>query len=162
MTAGDEPNPTIEIAAQKDSKDRESYGPQTRVARADNGFEVPLDKLLRTGERPLLWSIDERMRLARRRAAGRILVRNREVFQVSLASGRQIELTSGQHVLKLDVWKPLQELSAGSRIAVLRRLSEPVQVRPMHDSEVIRRPPATRSCCAAAGGYCFFGCCVSS
>jgi replicative DNA helicase len=31
----------------------------------------------------------------------------------------------------------LQELSAGSRVAVLRRLSEPVQLKSMHDSEVI-------------------------
>jgi intein/homing endonuclease len=92
---------------------------------------------MHSGEQPLLWSVDERMRLVRRRAAGRVLIRSREVFRVSLASGRQIELTSGQHVLKVDGWKPLQELSAGSWIGVLRRLSEPVQVRPMHDSEVI-------------------------
>ena len=77
------------------------------------------------------------MRLIRRRATGRVLIRSREVFRVGLASGRQIELTSGQHVLKIDGWKPLTELSVGNRIAVLRRLSEPVQLKRMHNSELI-------------------------
>jgi replicative DNA helicase len=110
---------------------------QTRLIRADNGFEISLDELMHTGEHPLLWSVDEKMRLIRRRATGRILIGSREVFRVKLASGRQLELTSGQVVLKVDGWKPLAELSAGSRIAVLRRLSEPVQLTRMHDSEVI-------------------------
>ena len=88
-------------------------------------------------EQPLLWSVDERMRLKRRRGTGRILVRSREVFRIRLASGRQLELTSGQHVLKVDGWKPLIELGVGSRIAVVRRLSQPVHLKPMHDSEVI-------------------------
>ncbi|MDT5291926.1 MAG: replicative helicase [Mycobacterium sp.] len=145
MTAGEDPNSAIEVV---DSNDLDGYGPPTqpksmtespltRVARADNGSEVPLDQLMHCGEQPLLWSVDERMRLIRRRAAGRVVIRSRDVFRVSLASGRQLELTSGQHVLKVDGWKPLTELGVGSRIAVLRRLFEPVQLKRMYDSEVI-------------------------
>jgi replicative DNA helicase len=148
MTASDDPDSAIEIAARTDGrarKDRELPGgsitpaksPQTRVARADNGFEITLDEWMRTGEHPLLWSVDQRMRLIRRRATGCVVIRSREVFRLRLASGRQLELTSGQHVLKVDGWEPLAELRADSRIAVLRRFSEPVETKPMHDSEVI-------------------------
>lgn len=89
------------------------------------------------GEPPLVWSLNERMRLIRRRVTGRIVIRSQEVFRLSLASGRQLELTSEHHLLKVDGWKPMTELSAGSRIAVLRRLYEPVQPRHMHGSELI-------------------------
>ena len=92
---------------------------------------------MHAGEQPLLWSVGERMRLIRRRVTGRVLVHSREVFRIRLASGRQLELTSGQHVLKVDGWEPLTELGVGSRIAVVRRLYQPVQLKPMHDSEVI-------------------------
>ena len=110
---------------------------QTRITRADNGFEDPLDELMQTGEPPLLWSVDERMRLTKRRAIGRIVIRSRDAFRLNLASGRRLELAADQQVLKVDGWRPVSALSAGSRIAVLRRLSEPVQLKRMHNSEVI-------------------------
>jgi replicative DNA helicase len=111
--------------------------PQVRVARSDNGFEVTLDELMRTGEHPPLWSVDERMRLRRRRETGRVLIRSPEVIRLTLLSGRELELTAGQQALKLDGWKSIADLSNGDRIDVLRRLSEPAQTRRMHDSEVI-------------------------
>src|SRR5215208_6998937 len=109
MTAAEDPDSAIEVVVRMGSKDRKGCGPPTqplgataspqmRVARADNGFEVPLNELMRAGEQPLLWSVDERMRLIRRRVRGRVVIRSREVFRVSLASGRQLELTSGQRV----------------------------------------------------------------
>lgn len=108
-----------------------------RVMRCDNGLEVPIDDLMQTGEQPLLWSIDDRMRLIRRQVTGHVEIREQEIFGLRLASGRQLELTSGQQVLKLDGWKSLAELSIRSRIAALRRLSEPVQPARMHDAEII-------------------------
>lgn len=107
------------------------------VSRAGNGFEVALDELMRTGERPLLWSVDERMRLIRRRATGSVTIRSRQILRLSLASGRQLDLTSDQRVRKVDRWTSLAELSVGSRIAVLRRLSEPARPKRMDDSGVI-------------------------
>lgn len=112
--------------------------PQTmRVSRADNGFEVALDELMRTGERPLLWPVNERMRLIRQRATRSVTIRKCKVVRLSLASGRQLDLASDLHVRKLDGWTSVAELSVGSRIAALRRLSEPAQPKRMHDSEVI-------------------------
>src|SRR5687767_12349144 len=130
MTECDDPGSAIEMAALTDGSYRDDYEPprqtispakslQTRIMRADNGFEVPLDQLVHAGEQPLLWSVDERMRLIRRRATGRVLVHSREVFRIRLASGRQLELTSGQHILMVDGWKPLTELGVGGRIAVV-------------------------------------------
>ena len=137
MAAGDNPISLSDMDARTDSKDGMGESLQTRVARADNGFEVPLDQLMHSGEKPLLWSVDERLRLIRRRTTGCVAIRSREVFRVNLSSGRQLELISGQQVLKVDGWRSLTELSAGSRIAVVRRLPEPVQLKRMHDSEII-------------------------
>jgi intein/homing endonuclease len=110
---------------------------QLRVSRADNGFEVAPYELMCTGERPLLWSVDEKMRLIRRRGTQSVTIRNRQVIRLSLASGRQLDLASDLHLLKVDGWRSVAGLSVGSRIAVLRRLHEPVQSKWMHDSEVI-------------------------
>ncbi|OBF38083.1 hypothetical protein A5724_10100 [Mycobacterium sp. ACS1612] len=107
------------------------------MARADNGFEVPLDQLAQDTDPPLLWSIGDRMRLARRRISGRVVSSRQEVFRLSLASGRELELASAQQVLKVDGWKPVTELSVGSRVAVVRRLSEPTWTTRMDDSELI-------------------------
>src|SRR5205823_12422298 len=38
----------------------------TRVLRADNGTEVTLGELLASGERPLVWSLDEQLRMVAR------------------------------------------------------------------------------------------------
>lgn len=43
---------------------------EQRVMRADNGVDTPLDQLTCAGASPLLWSLDERMRLVKRRAPG--------------------------------------------------------------------------------------------
>lgn len=136
-------------AARTDGSVREKCGPfptaqvgvkdplQTLLARADTGFEVSSYEMMRTGERPLLWSVNDRMRLIRRRATGHVVRSTDEGLRLGLASGRQLDLTSRQRVLKVDGWKPVAELNVGDRIAVLRRLSEPTQLERMHDSEVI-------------------------
>jgi replicative DNA helicase len=120
-----------------ESPERVTAPKTMRVSRADNGFEVALDELMRTGAQPLLWSVDERMRLIRRRAIPRVMIRYCQVVRLSLASGRQLDLASNLHVRKVDGWTSVAELSVGGRIAVLRQLSEPVQLKWMHDSEII-------------------------
>ncbi len=108
-----------------------------RVARADNGFDESLETLKRTGEKPLLWSVDERGRLVRRRSSGTVTVRSRQAHRLDLASGRQLELASDQHVLKVDGWAPVSNLASGSRIGVVRRLGAPTDPRVMNESEII-------------------------
>lgn len=108
-----------------------------RVLRADNGNESSMAELMRSAERPLLWSVDERMRLVKRAMTSPISMQAREMYSLRLASGRQLTVTSAHRVRKLDGWTSVTGLSPGSRIAALRRVGEPTQPERMHDSEVI-------------------------
>lgn len=109
----------------------------TRVLRADKGSEIPLSELMETPGTPLLWSVDDRYRLVRRKAAGHVEKKSREMYRLELASGRQLELASDQQLLKLEGWVPMADLVKGSRVGVLRRLGVPASLQPMDDSEVI-------------------------
>ena len=109
----------------------------TRILRADNGAEVTFGELMRTGERPLVWSLDERKRMVARPMTNVFYSGHKEVFKVRLASGREVEATANHPFMTLDGWTPLGELKVGDRVAVPRRVPEPVHTQRMDDSEVI-------------------------
>ena len=109
----------------------------TRILRADNGAEVTFGELLRTGERPLVWSLDERKRMVARPMTNVFPSGRKEVFKVRLASGREVEATGNHPFMTLDGWSALEELSVGDRVAVPRRVPEPVNTHRMPDDEVI-------------------------
>lgn len=109
----------------------------TRILRADTGAEVTFGELLRTGERPLVWSLDERKRMVARPMTNVFPSGNKEVFKLRLASGREVEATANHPFMTFDRWVPLGELTVGSRVAVPRRVPEPVNTERMADSEVI-------------------------
>ncbi|KWX56695.1 replicative DNA helicase [Mycobacterium sp. NAZ190054] len=109
----------------------------TRILRADTGAEVTFGELMRTGERPLVWSLDERKRMVARPMTNVFYSGHKEVFKVRLASGREVEATANHPFMTFDGWKPLGELEVGARVAVPRRVPEPVQTQRMHDSEVV-------------------------
>ncbi|EID54349.1 replicative DNA helicase [Saccharomonospora xinjiangensis] len=108
----------------------------TRLLRADTGTEVSFGELLCTGERPIVWSLDERMRLVPRPITNVFSSGVKEVFKVRLASGREIEATGNHPMLTVDAWFPLRELPVGSRVAVPRRTPEPLTVEPLAAAEV--------------------------
>ena len=110
---------------------------KTRILRADTGAEVTFGELMRTGERPLVWSLDERKRMVARPMANVFSSGHKEVFKVRLASGREIEATGNHPFMTLDGWTPLEQLTAGDRVAVPRRVPEPVHTRRLPDDEVI-------------------------
>ena len=60
----------------------------TRILRADTGAEVRFGELMRTGERPLEWSVDERKRMVARPMTNVFPSGRKEVFTLRLASGR--------------------------------------------------------------------------
>jgi replicative DNA helicase len=62
---------------------------------------------------------------------------HKEVFKMRLASGREIEATANHPFMTFDGWTPLGELKVGDRLAVPRRVPEPVQTQRMDDSEII-------------------------
>jgi replicative DNA helicase len=109
----------------------------TRILRADSGAEVTFGELMRTGERPLVWSLDERLRMVARPMTNVFPSGHKEVFRLRLASGREVEATGNHPFMKLEGWTPLEQLNVGDRIATPRRVPEPVDTQRMDDSEVI-------------------------
>ena len=97
----------------------------TRILRADNGAEVTFGELMRTGERPLVWSLDERKRMVARPMTNVFPSGHKEVFRLRLASGREVEATANHPFLTFDGWTPLGELKVGDRLAVPRRVPSP-------------------------------------
>lgn len=108
-----------------------------RILRADNGSEIAVGKLFQTGERPLVWSLDQRNRLT---AGPMTSVEHRgraEVFTLRLASGRTMEAAASQQLMTLGGWKPLDELAIDDRIAVPRSVRPPQDIQRMADDELI-------------------------
>src|SRR5690625_749804 len=83
----------------------------TRILRADTGAEVTLGELMATGERPLVWSLDEQRRMVARPMTNVFPSGHREVFKLRLASGREVEATANHPFLTLDGWTPLGALT---------------------------------------------------
>jgi replicative DNA helicase len=109
----------------------------TRILRADTGAEVTFGELMRTGERPLVWSLDERKRMVARPMTNVFPSGHKEVFKVRLASGREVEATGNHPFMTLDGWTPLERLTVGDRVAVPRRVPEPVDTQRLPDDEII-------------------------
>ncbi|SFS86334.1 replicative DNA helicase [Saccharopolyspora flava] len=109
----------------------------TRLMRADTGAEVSFGELMRTGERPVVWSLDERMRLVAKPVTNVFSSGTKEVFKVRLASGLEVEATANHPMLTLDGWMPLGELVEGSRVAVPRQLPEPLETKPLPEAEIV-------------------------
>ncbi len=109
----------------------------TRILRADTGAEVTFGELMATGERPLVWSLDERKRMVARPMTNVFYSGHKEVFKVRLASGREVEATANHPFMTLGGWVPLGELAVGARVAAPRRVPEPIQTQRMADDEVI-------------------------
>jgi len=109
----------------------------TRILRADNGSEITFGELMATGERPLVWSLDERKRMVARPMTNVFYSGHKEVFKVRLASGREVEATANHPFMTLDGWVSLGDLSIGSRVATPRWVPEPVQTERMDESEII-------------------------
>jgi replicative DNA helicase len=109
----------------------------TRILRADNGTEVTFSELLATGERPLVWSLDEQKRMVARPMVNVFASGRKEVFRMRLASGREVEATANHPFMTIDGWVSLAKLNVGDRLAVPRRVPEPVNTQRLADEEVI-------------------------
>ncbi|KUI22247.1 replicative DNA helicase [Mycobacterium sp. GA-1285] len=109
----------------------------TRILRADTGAEVTFGELMRTGERPLVWSMDERKRMVARPMTNVFYSGHKEVFKVRLASGREVEATANHPFMTFEGWTSLGDLTVGERVAVPRRVPEPVHTQRLPDDEVI-------------------------
>lgn len=106
------------------------------VFRADNGAAISVKSLHRNGDRPLVWSLDERMRFVPRTIVG-VTSGPSRVMGVRLASGRSVELSAASRLLTIDGWRRLEELAPEDRVAIPRWIPHTLHAKEMPDAEVI-------------------------
>ncbi|MFC9967998.1 replicative DNA helicase [Nocardia ignorata] len=109
----------------------------TRILRADTGAEVTLGELIASGEQPLVWSLDDRMRMVARPMVKVFPSGRKEVFRLRLASGRQVDATGNHPFLTVDGWIALDKLAVGDRLATPRLVPEPVHTTRLPEAEIV-------------------------
>ncbi|WP_306416114.1 replicative DNA helicase [Micromonospora okii] len=111
---------------------------ETRVIRADNNAEVTLGELLADGAKDTpVWALDESLRYTPRTMTHVFPSGTREVFRLTLASGKRIHATANHPFLTFAGWVPLGELSAGARIATPRHVPPPLVTKPWAEAEIV-------------------------
>jgi replicative DNA helicase len=102
---------------------RECVTGDTLVCCTD-GRRLPIRDLV--GTTAEVWSLDERQRLTRAVTDRIWRVGRKPVFRVQLASGRSIRATAEHRMLSGRGWIKVAELAPGHRLALARRVPEPV------------------------------------
>ena len=99
----------------------------TRILRADTGAEVTFDELMRDGwDGVLVWSLDQQRRLVPAPVVNVFESGVKDVYRVRLASGREVKATANHPFLAFSGWIPLGDLEPGDRVAIPRRVPDPV------------------------------------
>jgi len=101
---------------------RECVTGDTLVALAD-GRRVPIRDL--QGTTPMVLAVSKDGRITEARSDKVWRVGKRPVLRVRLASGREIRATGQHRLLGTSGWVRVDDLSAGDRLAIARRLPEP-------------------------------------
>jgi replicative DNA helicase len=111
---------------------------QTRVLRADDGTEITMGELHRTGARDVeVWALDDSLRYVRSTLTHVFPTGTREVFRLQLASGKTVRATSNHPFLTYRGWQPLGDLAPGTMLAVPRHVCGPRHVSSWAESEVV-------------------------
>lgn len=109
----------------------------TRLMRADTNAEITLGELMESGAKDVpVWALDERLKLVPRTLTHAFPSGTKEVFEVTLASGRTVKATANHPFLTYDGWMPLGELPVGSRVGSIRHVPPPLEITPRNDHEV--------------------------
>ena len=103
---------------------------------------MTFDELMRTGERPLVWSLDEQQAHGCAADDPACSLSAPLFLKMRLASGREVEATANHPFMTFDGWTPLGELKVGDRLAVPRRVPEPVH---MEADGRLRDPSCSRT-----------------
>ncbi|SCL58627.1 primary replicative DNA helicase /intein [Micromonospora peucetia] len=111
---------------------------ETRLVRADNNSEVTLGELMAGEAKDVpVWALDESLRYTPRTMTHVFPSGNREVFRMTLASGKQIDATANHPFLTFAGWVPLGELTEGTRLATPRHVPPPLAIQPWAEAEVV-------------------------
>jgi replicative DNA helicase len=100
-----------------------------------NGRRVPIRELV--GTEPQVWSIDDKQRLISSQADKVWRVGRKPVLRIDLASGRSIRATREHRFLGAKGWIKTGQLAVGDRLALARRIPEPVEAQHWPDHALI-------------------------
>src|SRR6201985_99904 len=99
----------------------------TALLRADHGCEVTLGSLLHNGgEGVVVWSVDDQHKLVPAPIIKVFPSGTKEVYQLRLASGREVKASANHPFLTFSGWTPLGELQTGDRVAIPRHIPAPI------------------------------------
>jgi len=112
---------------------RECVTGETPVMLAD-GRRVPIRELV--GQTPEVWAMSPDQKIIRAQSDLVWSKGVRQVFRVSLASGRSLRATANHRVFTGDGWKVVAELGPGSRVAVARKFPEVTNPVIWSDAEI--------------------------
>jgi len=111
---------------------------ETRLLRADTNAEVTLGELMSTGAKDIpVWALDDRLKLVPRTLTHAFASGTKQVYEVSMTSGRTVRATANHPFLTYEGWMPLGELLKGSRVGVVRHVPPPLEIKPWDDDEVV-------------------------
>jgi replicative DNA helicase len=111
---------------------------ETRLLRADNNAEITLGELMSSEARDVpVWSLDERLKLVPRTLTHAFPSGIKDVYEVTLASGRRVRATANHPFLTFDGWMPLGELAVGARVGSVRHVPPPLQITPRDSDEIV-------------------------
>jgi replicative DNA helicase len=109
-----------------------------RVLRADTGAEVTIGDLADSGERDIpVWSLDTHLRMVPATMTHAFPTGVKQVFELRLASGRQVTASANHPFLTVDGWLRLDELEVGGHIAVPRVVPAPKEAQIWPEAEVV-------------------------
>jgi replicative DNA helicase len=110
----------------------------TRILRADTGAETTMGELFETGEKDVpVWSLDDNLRYVQRHLTHVFSTGQKQVFQLTTASGKTVRATANHPFLTYDGFRPLGELAPGDRIAIPRHVPAPDRMTVWEDAKVI-------------------------
>jgi replicative DNA helicase len=84
-----------------------------------------------------VWSLDDSLRYVPRHLTHVFPTGRKQVFRLALASGKQVTATANHPFLTYYGWRPLEQLSTGTRIAVPRHVPAPAVERAWPDAHVV-------------------------
>jgi len=102
---------------------RECVAGDTLVCLTD-GRRVPIASLV--GQTPEVWALDEHQSVVSARAEIVWSTGVKPVYELKLASGACVRATADHRVMTGEKWKPISECAPGDRIAIARKMPEPV------------------------------------
>jgi replicative DNA helicase len=99
----------------------------TTLLRADTGAPVSLGELMQDGwEGVLVWSLDDQQRMVPAPVVNVFETGTKDVFQLRLASGREVKATANHPFLAFSGWTPLGDLKPGDRVGIPRHVPQPL------------------------------------